>query len=444
MACHPQAPVARPSHETADMSEMKSLATGLGSVLGEIGKNLAGVAARVAHVALGSEPFEILLYRGYGTGARAHVYGRVIERRDLGQSTEGDSVWKNLYNTFRRVDSDPLPFAQVKISYGDASIEMEADNEGFFGGWIESASPGADTDEWQDYSAELMPRPIPEGEDQQSHATNGSESEQPPAASVPISVKGSGEILCPPPGARFGVISDLDDTVIQSRVSNFLQAARTVMLGNARTRLPFPGVAAFYEALRNGASGDEKNPVFYVSSSPWNIYDVITEFMDLQRIPKGPLILRDWDIALSALSSSRHSEHKVGTIRNIMQLYPGLEFILIGDTSQQDPEIYRQIVHEFPNRVRAIYIRDVTRNPERSASVKKLAEEVIAAQSTLVLAEDTLGAAKHAAGEGWIRSDALGKVGDEKRADEGRDATKVATPDGGEPSSGAPAQIIEG
>src|SRR5438046_1811225 len=154
MARHPQVPVARPSHGTSGMSEMKSLATDLGSVLGEIGKNLAGVAARVAHAALGSEPFEILLYRGYGNGARAHVYGRVVEKRDLGESNEGDSVWKNLYNTYRRADSDPLPFARVRLRYGDATIEMQADNEGFFGGWMESATP-ADTDEWQKYSAEL-------------------------------------------------------------------------------------------------------------------------------------------------------------------------------------------------------------------------------------------------------------------------------------------------
>ncbi len=427
------------------MSDMKGWAGDIGSVLGELGKNLAGVAARVAHDALGSEPFEILLYRGYGNGARTHVYGRVIEKRDLGQSSEGDSVLKNLYNTYRRADADALPFARVKLEYADATIEMEADNEGFFGGWIESATPVAGNDEWQKYSAELMPRLSPEGATLQPETTTLREGQQRPAAQkVDISVKGSGEILQPPPTSRFGFISDLDDTVIQSRVSNFLQAARTVMLGNARTRLPFPGVAAFYEALRNGASGDEKNPIFYVSSSPWNIYDVIVEFMDFQKIPKGPVMLRDWDIALRSLSSSRHSEHKVATITNIMQLYPELEFILIGDTSQQDPEIYRQIVQEFPKRVRAIYIRDVTRNPERSAAVKKLTEEVIAAHSTLVLAEDTLGAAAHAAGEGWIKSDEIGKVGEEKRADEGRDNSKVAAPDGGEPSSGAPAKIIEG
>jgi len=219
-----------------------------------------------------------------------------------------------------------------------------------------------------------------------------------------------GEILVPPKSARFGVISDIDDTVIQSRVSNFLLAARTVMLGNARTRLPFPGVAGFYQALRDGATGDEKNPIFYVSSSPWNLYDVISEFMDLQKIPRGPILLRDWDISIGSIASTRHFDHKGVAIRNIMHTYPELPFIFIGDTSQHDPEIYRQLVSEFPNRVKAIYIRDVTRDEQRSTAVKKLAEELLAAHSTLVLSEDTLGAATHAAEQGWISRDALPNV----------------------------------
>jgi len=95
-------------------------------------------------------------------------------------------------------------------------------------------------------------------------------------------------VLVPSGAATFGVISDLDDTVIQSRITSFLHAVRTVMLGNARTRLPFPGVSAFYQALERGGDGARTNPIFYVSSSPWNIHDIIADFMDIQRIPRGP------------------------------------------------------------------------------------------------------------------------------------------------------------
>lgn len=356
----------------------------------------AANAVRAITSAIDDDPYEILAYRGYGSGVKAHVYGRAVQRTGAKPAGDADTVLVNLLNTYRRADADPVRAAQVSVRFGESATAMSADNEGFFGGWLTSERPAA-TDEWHEYHAEL-----------QSHL---------PATADPV--KSSGEILIPPETAKFAVISDIDDTVIQSRVSNFFQAARTVMLGNARTRLPFHGVAAFYRALREGPSGGEKNPIFYVSSSPWNIYDVIAEFMELQDIPKGPLLLRDWDISLRSLASARHFEHKGAAIRNVIQLYPEYRFVLIGDTSQHDPEIYRKIVAEFPDRISAIYIRDVTRLPGRTAAVKKLADEVRESNSTLVLAEDTLGAARHAVEHGLITADALPEIGEEKREDEG-------------------------
>ena len=391
----------------------------LEALLGGIGRTVRG-AVRTVRSVVSNDPFEVLAYRGYGNATRAWIYGRALEKREVSLSTDTDSSLRNLLNTYRRADSDPLQFARVAVEFAGGKTELKADDEGFFGGWLSPAEPVVDGKEWHEYSVELLS----------------------PLRAASDKVNSSGEILIPPPSARFGVISDIDDTVIQSSVSHFLQAARTVMLGNARTRLPFPGVAAFYEALRNGAEGNEKNPIFYVSSSPWNFYDVIAEFLDLQKIPKGPLILRDWDMGLDLLSSSRHVDHKGVAIRNIIQLYPALPFILIGDTSQHDPEIYRRIVEEFPNRIKAIYIRDVTLSADRSASVKKLADEILAAKSVLVLAEDTLGASRHAAGQGWIAGEALPKVKEEKRADEGKDGAKVAAPGGGKPSSGEEPKVI--
>lgn len=379
----------------------------------------AASAVRAIRSAMDDDPFEVLAYRGYGSGVQAHVYGRVVERSGVSPSSDTDSVLTNLLNTYRRADSDPLPRAELKVGLGQLSASMVADDQGYFGGWITSDQVSGG--EWHDYRAELASHLIESGDP----------------------VRGKGEVLVPPDSARFAVISDIDDTVIQSRVSNFIHAARTVMLGNARTRLPFPGVAAFYRALRDGRGGEEKNPVFYVSSSPWNIYDVISEFMELQNVPKGPLLLRDWDWSVSALASARHFEHKGVAIRNIMQLYPHMSFILVGDTSQHDPEIYSRIVAEFPDRVKAVYIRDVTQNAARAASVKRLADEVHAAKSTLVLTEDTLGAARHAAEHGWISADALPEVGEEKRADEGQNDSKVAAPGGGKQGSGSAPVVVE-
>ena len=390
----------------------------IGALAGELDQHLRG-AARAVRSALSHDPCEVLAYRGYGNASAVWVHGRAVEHRRVTESAAGDSAFRNLLNTWRRVDSDPVGFARLLVSCRDARLPCAADDEGYFGGHLPIAAAGTEQ-EWIPYDAELVAT---------GAGTGG--------------VHGSGEILVPAAGARFGIISDIDDTVIQSRVSNFLLAARTVMLGNARTRLPFPGVAGFYRALRNGASGDERNPIFYVSSSPWNLYDVIAEFLELQSIPRGPILLRDWDVSFGALAAGRHLQHKGGAIREILAMYPTLPFLLIGDSGQHDPEIYAQLVREYPERIRAIYIRDVTRSAARSASIALLATEVLAARSTLVLAEDTLGAARHAAGQGWIADASLHDVRDDKHADAGQTADKVATPDGGTGGAGTAPTIIE-
>jgi phosphatidate phosphatase APP1 len=246
-------------------------------------------------------------------------------------------------------------------------------------------------------------------------------------------------VLLPPATAAFGVISDMDDTVLQSRVTNFLRAARLLLLENARTRLPFPGVAAFYRALVAGTGGGAGNPIFYVSSSPWNIYDVIADFLEAQEIPAGPLLLRDWDLRGMG---GRHHRHKSQHIAEILETYPGLPFVLVGDSGQEDPEIYSAIVREHPGRILAIYIRDVSKDPVRIAAIGALADQVREGGTPLVLADDTLAAARHAAEHGWIREDALGEVGEEKRADEGTSGAKVETP--GVEDEHAPTVVVEG
>jgi phosphatidate phosphatase APP1 len=365
-------------------------------------------------------PYEITPYRGYGTRSRMLVHGRVIEKRDIAAASDTDSLWRNLVNTYKRIDSDPLPHARVQVRLGDLEREVVADEEGFFREWVDLATPLGGDDEWREAEVRLQ-RPVSDGEKEIE-------------SKAPIRVTTGAE--------TFGVISDLDDTVIQSRITSFLQAVRTVMLGNARTRLPFPGVAAFYQALEKGGDGKRRNPIFYVSSSPWNIHDVIADFMDIQRIPAGPIHLRDWDIDLDALTSNRLKRHKEPIIRQILELFPSLPFILIGDDSQKDPEIYRSIIGQFPGRILAIYIRNVRAEPERSASVQSLAKEVLAAGSTLILADDTFAAAKHASEQGWIEASSLDAVHEEKRADEGKTGEKADVP-GVPDDPKAPTVVVE-
>ena len=353
--------------------------------------------------AIDRDPIQIVGYRGYGTADRALVLGRVLQDEGVRAPQPSQSRWRNLIASLRRIESDPLPFARVRARLAAERDphheEIVADGEGFLRHWLatrEALTPG-----WHTVALELVDPP------------NGAP------------VRATAQILAPAPSATFGVVSDMDDTVLQSEVTSFLRAARMVLLENALTRLPFPGVAAFYRALESGATGAEANPIFYVSSSPWNLYDVIDGFLAAQRIPTGPVLLRDWDFGRL---TERHAGHKGTVIREIFDTYSELPFLLVGDSGQEDPEIYTELVRERPDRVKAVYIRNVRRDAARTERIRALAREVEAAGSTLVLADDTLAVARHAAMHGWIAANALDEIGGEKRDDEGATGAKASAP----------------
>jgi phosphatidate phosphatase APP1 len=346
----------------------------------------------------GNEPTYIVAYHGYGTNDCLFLKGRALEDRGIQAAGPADSAWRNLRNMYRRFNSDEIPGARVLARFGDIEQTVVADEEGFFEARLVPTTPLPHDQLWHAIELTLLdPRP---SDQSQLHAT--------------------GRVLVPPPSSQFGVISDIDDTVIRTNATSMVRMFRATFLENARTRLPFPGVAALYRALQHGATGAAFNPLFYVSSSPWNMYDLLEEFFAIQDIPTGPLLLRDWGFsARGPQSPLRHREHKIATIRQILDTYPTLPFLLIGDSGQEDPEIYREVVQRYPSRILAIYIRNVSRSARRISAIQALADEVAAAGCTLVLANDTLTAAQHAAKQGWIAPQILNEIMRASAADQG-------------------------
>ncbi len=344
----------------------------------------------------------IVPYRGFGTPERLFLRGRVLENKGITPAAEDDSIWDNLLNMYRRFESDEVPYARIRARFGRDEVEVTANEEGFFDVWIDPSEPLPSDNLWHTIDLELL-----------SPSSPGAE---------PITAEG--QVLVPPATAEFGVISDIDDTVLQTDATHLIKMARTVFLGNARTRLPFKGVAAFYRALLRGGKDQgpaqgEVNPLFYVSSSPWNIYDLLSDFFHLQDIPLGPIMfLRDWGVSEKELLPTGHRSHKLNSIQRIMDTYKDLPFILIGDSGQEDPEIYAEAVNLHPDRVLAIYIRNVSRSLKRPEAVRELAKRVAEAGCTMILADDTIPMAQHAAEMGWITPDSIPGIQVEKQADE--------------------------
>ena len=153
-----------------------------------------------------------------------------------------------------------------------------------------------------------------------------------------------------------------------------------------------------------------------MSSSPWNLYDLLVDFFRIQGIPKGPILLRDFSLTAKLFSSEGHHTHKLAMIRKVLDVNPQLPFVLIGDSGQQDPEIYSQVVRENPGRIRAIYIRDVSED-QRDEAVRELIRTTEAFNVPMLLVADTVAAAEHAASLGLIDPDTIPEIRADRRAD---------------------------
>jgi phosphatidate phosphatase APP1 len=328
------------------------------------------------------DTFEILPYRGHGTERELFLKGRVLEETGITHARQDDPVYQNVINMARRFASDEVAGARVLASFGGSQVETTADAEGFFEVRFRPEEPLDRSVRWHPVKLELLAPPSPGGGE----------------------VRSKGHVLVPH-GASFGVISDLDDTVVRSNATNVLKMAWIVVRNNAHTRLPFEGVGAFYDALQRSNEGGPVNPIFYVSSSPWNIYDLLEDFLNVHGLPPGPLFLKDW----SPTVLGKHQDYKLGVIRKLLDTYKDLPFVLIGDSGEEDPEIYLQTIREHPNRIKAVYIRDVT-SAERDAEIKAIADQARKLGTELVPVPDTTAAAEHAASIGLISPDALATV----------------------------------
>ncbi len=328
------------------------------------------------------DPFEILPYRGHGTNRELFLKGRVLEETGITRAGEDDPAWQNVLNMARRFASDEVAGARVRATFGGMQVETTADAEGFFDVRFRLEERLDGPARWHPVELALLSPPSPGARE----------------------VRSVGHVLVPR-GAGFGVISDLDDTVVRSSATNVLKMAWIMVRNNAHTRLPFESVGAFYEALQRGKDGDAFNPIFYVSSSPWNIYDLLEDFLNVHGVPPGPLFLKDW----SPTVLGKHEDYKLGVIRRLLDTYKELSFVLIGDSGEEDPEIYLQTIREHPGRIRAVYIRDVTCE-ERDAEVKAIADQARALGTEMVTVPETTAAAEHAASIGLIVPDAIATV----------------------------------
>lgn len=345
-------------------------------------REVDAVAGKLRELIGRRDPVMIQPYRGFGSGRQLWLRGRVLEDESIPPATADAGALANLWAMALRFESDEVPGARVRAEAAGRSVEVVADEEGYFELTLEpDEDPGPG---WMDVSLEL---------DEAQHTTPDGRT-----------VRATGRVRVVAPDAAYGVISDIDDTVLPSGATSLWTLARSTMLGNAASRTPFDGVAELYAALERGpADRDARNPMFYVSSSPWNLYDFLVEFLSRNEIPAGPVLLRDLGIDETKLIKGGHG-HKLDKIDRIFGAFPDLPFVLLGDSGQEDVELYDAASKRYPGRVLAVYIRDVT-GAVRADEIRDRIDVVASRGIDMVLVPDSAAALEHAARVGLVADD---------------------------------------
>lgn len=308
------------------------------------------------------EYFRIEPYGGHGSAAEGVVVrGRVLDDPLPSEPVEGEAVGDAVRRTLKHFVTDELPGVPLRVTVGDSHVETTSDAEGYF---LVRLRPGRGS----------LTSPSTTGSVELADAYRGLT--EPHRASFEVSV--------PPVGARFGVISDVDDTILETGVQRVGQMVKQTITGSALTRTPFAGAPELYRDLAAGA-----NPVFYVSSSPWNLHAFLVSFLDHRGFPRGPVLLRD------LLGTTEGREQKAVRLHEILELHPDLRFVLLGDSGEHDPEIYSELVRDHPGRIIAVYIREVRLDPG-DGRVEKVSEGWADDEVPFLLAADSAAVRRHA------------------------------------------------
>jgi phosphatidate phosphatase APP1 len=272
------------------------------------------------------------LYRGYANRQELIVMGHVFKpTKEIDYDFE-EKTFKNALSIINLFRIKTHANADIHLEYSNKTIHTKTLKDGYFKFCIPLEK--SNTYGWIDYQVSFV---------------YGTET---------ITKK---EIYIRPKKGNLGIISDIDDTFLVSYTLNPFKKLYFLLFRNVNTRKIYENVVPHYQALSSAGRtiGGEQNAFFYVSSSEWNLYRFIVKFTEIHQLPKAVLLLKDIKSSLTNFfwNGNRDHNHKFDKIKHILEFYPELKYVLMGDDSQRDPLLYEAICKIFPVTVIAVYIR---------------------------------------------------------------------------------------
>lgn len=327
------------------------------------------------------DELQIIGFQSYGTSDRFHARGRALEDERIDLDQKG--VLALIRNTWKRFETDEIRHAGLQIKIGkDVSLKTITDRKGYYdvNETIGGLSKYANDEGWLPFELSFQSKI--------------------PKRTIVNNNRFPSEMLIPCKQAAYGVVSDIDDTILHTGVVSSLKwkVLMNTMFKRAGSRNALDGTAGFYHKLHRGLTGANANPIFYVSHSPWNLYRYLELFLKTNNFPKGPILLRSMS-SFRAKNRTTPAPQKYHEIVKILKTFPSLPFILIGDSGEKDGDIYIAIAKEFPAQVNAIYLRSVA-DKKRMKRIENLFKTFV--EVPFLLVNTTEEAVRHARNHGFI------------------------------------------
>lgn len=327
------------------------------------------------------DKLQVIGFQGYGTKDRFCARGRALEDEKIDLEQKG--VFALLLNTWKRFETDEVKNTGIRLKIDSSiSVETTTDRNGYYhvNEPLDNLSQYVNEEGWLPFEVSFENIAL--------------------KRAIINNNRFPSEMLIPSGTANFGVISDIDDTILHTGVVSSLKwkVIINTIFKRASRRDALEGTADFYHKLHRGVSGRNANPIFYVSHSPWNLYRYLELFLKTNNFPKGPILLRSMS-SFRAKNRKSLEPQKHHEIVQILDTYPKLPFILIGDTGEKDGVIFINIAKKFPGQIKAIYLRSV-RDRKRVKHVERLFSEFT--EIPFLLVDKTDDAMQHAKTNGFI------------------------------------------
>ena len=301
------------------------------------------------------------VYEGYGHTHNLIIYGHAYKGRPARERKYTKNTWENFKRLIQLFFVKPVANARVELLWQNILLETTTEKDGFFK--FEWQSPQHLEAGWHEGLIQLK-------------ATDGAIIEQEPAK------------VFVPHITQYAFVSDIDDTVMVSHSATKIKRLQALLTKHPQNRRIFEGTKELYEKLVWAYTKPEvPNPFFYVSSSEWNLYFDLHTFFNYNKLPDGIFLLsqmKRW-YQLFKTGQTKHTG-KLSRIFRVMEVFPNQKFVLLGDNSQADPDIYAAIADKVPDRVHAIYIRNI-RPSRKDYAVQKL-KGILAAEYIHTLVYD--------------------------------------------------------